>query len=149
MTGKREHLASLVVAPDILPTRRLSQRSLDDPAPRQEFWYRASGQTYAAMPDEWGESRGVGRTDVHITQYQVLKRTAKGVWLYNFGDRKFVLASARKQFASPTEAAAWESLIHRKKRQITILTNQLETAKLIMHLAEAAAGGSKQKEASK
>jgi len=34
MTGKREHSAGLVVAPNLLSARRLSQHSLDDPASR-------------------------------------------------------------------------------------------------------------------
>ena len=104
--------------------------------PPKEYWYRAYGQRYAAPLDEFDTPIGRGRVDVSIMRFEVISHTAKGVWLDYFGKKKFVLADARKKFACPTEIEAWESLIHRKQRQIKILGNQLEDAKIVKHMAE-------------
>lgn len=66
---------------------------------------------------------------VYRTEYIVEKHTSKGVWINDFGHRRFVLNSARKRFAHPTKEEALESFRARKKRQIKILTRQLERAR--------------------
>lgn len=75
---------------------------------------------------------------VHIVcyEYKVIKETPKGVWIaneYYDGDtwcwKKFILNNAKKQWACDSKAKALYSFIRRKERQISILTQQLDTAK--------------------
>lgn len=100
-----------------------------------DLFYRYDDVQYAAPADEWGESRGTGQLVVHLHEYEVTKRTPKGVWLalhgYGFrsASKRFMLTSARKRFACPTEAEARESFLARKRKQIRIYTARIERAK--------------------
>lgn len=99
-------------------------------APR-EYWYRYDDVAYAAPVDEYGNPRGVGRIEVRLSEFLVLKVTLHGVWLdYITGTAKgrFVLRTANKRFACPTKEEALVSYIARKNRQIAILTAQLRRA---------------------
>jgi len=62
---------------------------------------------------------------VYLTSYQVVKETPKGVRL-NSG--RFVLRSAKKQFAHATLEEARQSYIARKRKHITILKDRLKVA---------------------
>lgn len=64
-----------------------------------------------------------------LERYPVIRETPKGVWLaLGFGDRRFVLRTARKRWACPTEDEALESFKARKRRQCRILRAQLKHA---------------------
>ena len=63
--------------------------------------------------------------------YNAVSHTPKGVWIYDqyYLRRRFILHNARKRYALPTIEEAKEAYKHRKIRQISILTAQLENAK--------------------
>lgn len=89
-----------------------------------EYYYRAEDR-----PSIFGD-RGVY---VSYRRYPVIKHTPCGVWLaLTSMDRRFVLKAAHKQFACPTKEAALVSFRARKRRQVAILTAQLERAKLAL-----------------
>jgi hypothetical protein len=109
-----------------------------DKTDTNQYYYRYDGISYAPPADEYGDpGRGPGSQSLHLQKYKVLKHTPKGVWLqigtYFDEDawektreqvlkekKRFVLHSARKRFACPTEELALESFIERKKRQASI-----------------------------
>ena len=84
--------------------------------------YRYQETHYAPPADEMGDpGRGEGSVEVSLHEYPVVRRTPRGCWIdLGYGDERFVLTSARKQFACPTEAAARESFMARKRAQIRI-----------------------------
>lgn len=96
-------------------------------------YYRFEDQRYASLCDEddWGST-----LQVHCREYPVLKTTPKGVWLDVYGIRRFVLASARKQFACPTVELARTSFKARKARQIKIYEKRLADARQALSMAE-------------
>jgi hypothetical protein len=89
-------------------------------------WYRVTEICFAPPLDEFDEPRGRGRMDVIVMEYPVTRYTPKGVWLDLFGQARFVRTLARKRWACPTKAEAWESFKARKRRQRAILRAQLE-----------------------
>lgn len=100
-----------------------------------EHWYRYDGTTYASL-DEFDDVCE-GRTVITLDKIPVLKHTPKGVWLeMSFDEKRFVLRDARKRYACPTKREALESLVARKRRQISILETQTRRAKLVLALAE-------------
>jgi len=101
----------------------------------EEVWYRYNDMVYAEI-DEWGEAYGRGRIEVNLYEYKVIKKTPKGVWLDNYGFKKFVLKDARKRFACPTKQEALESFIARKKKQLKILKAQMDRAMVALHQVE-------------
>ena len=104
-----------------------------------EVWYRYEDVRYAAAVDEYGYTRGPGRTEVRLLELQVSKVTPKGVWLAlgGWGTPRFVLREARKQYASPTIDAALTAFIARKRRQCRILRAQLANAEEALQIGEA------------
>lgn len=102
-----------------------------------ELWFRYEDVQYAAPLDEFDRPCGTGQLLVELRKYEVLSHTAKGVWLrLRSGDKRFVLADARKQFACPTQELAKASFIARKQRQIRIYTARLNQAKKAISIAE-------------
>lgn len=70
-----------------------------------------------------------------MTRLIVVSRTPKGVWLSWLGPRdkcRFVLNSARKRWASPTQEEALESLRARKKRQLEIYQDRVKRAQEVV-----------------
>jgi len=65
---------------------------------------------------------------VYLRTYSITKETAKGVWIDEYGQKRFVLSGTRKCFAHPTVEEARTSFIARKTKQIKILTSQLQRA---------------------
>lgn len=85
-------------------------------------WYRARYTT--------SEQRyRTPRIDIYYTEYHVLKHTPCGVWLDDYGRKRFVLRDARKRWACPTREEARESMEARMRRRETILTAQLASVK--------------------
>lgn len=90
--------------------------------------------------DSHNVSRGVDMFDdplpdysirVALYKYPIVKRTPKGAWIESFSNpsgKRFILLTARKQFASETVDKAKECFIARKKRYIHILSARIEDA---------------------
>jgi hypothetical protein len=84
--------------------------------------YRLEEVHYAAPLDEYEMPIGEGETRLRAMTFLVLKRTPKGAWINDYhGRRRFVLLTARKQYASETPIRATESFVARKRRQVSIL----------------------------
>jgi hypothetical protein len=102
----------------------------------QEFWFRYVDRHYAAMLDEFERPMGRGRSAIGLLSFPVAKHTPKGVWLHlGGGQKRFVLKDARKRYACPNIVEARTSYIERKKKQVKILTAQLETAEWLLKYA--------------
>ena len=99
-------------------------------------FYRVYEYLVSAGVTEWDEPLGPARVQLAVSEYAVTKRTPKGVWLDCYGNRRFVLTSARKQFASPTREAAYVCFLARKKRQLKILTAQVRNVREAIALGE-------------
>lgn len=85
-----------------------------------EIWHRFTDRTYANPLDEYDEPTGT-TTYISHEKFAVVSRTPKGVWLYlGFGGKRFVLNSATKRFADPTEERAKISFLARKEKQRAI-----------------------------
>ncbi len=95
---------------------------------------------YEATPEE------DGLCSVHLYKYRILKRTPKGAWICKehslwekFGpclEKRFVLLTAKKKYASKTKAGAVHDFICRSKRRIKILTSQLAMTEYAVGLAQ-------------
>jgi hypothetical protein len=94
-------------------------------SPKPDDWpclYRADGGTW-----EWGE------TYLEYWAYKILSYTPSGVWIEHHGSKgkKFVNLKCVKQWASATKEEALLSLEHRRRRQIRILSHQLQQAEAV------------------
>ncbi len=87
------------------------------------YWYRYHESL-------WSESKII----LLLSKYELLKTTKAGVWLDDYGRKRFVLKSARKRFACPTTEEALASYHARKQRQARILRNQLAKAEAALTL---------------
>lgn len=67
---------------------------------------------------------GGGRAYLH--SFNVVRKTARGVWLDVYGRDRFQLSDCRKRFACPTLAEALESFKARKRRQLKLLRAQIQ-----------------------
>lgn len=102
----------------------------------QEYCYRYEDQRYAAPFNEYDEPQGVGRREVVLQCYNVLRRTPKGFWVdLGCGEKRIVNLEASKKFACLTKEDAMKSYIARKKRQVRLLSSQLRDAELFLKLA--------------
>lgn len=70
-----------------------------------------------------------------LTWYQIYRKTLCGVWINEYGRKRFILTYARKQWACFTEKEARISYLARKQWQIKHLTRQLENAKIGLKIA--------------
>jgi hypothetical protein len=69
------------------------------------------------------------KVTIFLVHYEIKRVTPKGCWIEDYhGHERFVLDSARKKWAYPTEELARESFIARKEWQIHHLNRQLEHA---------------------
>jgi hypothetical protein len=91
------------------------------------MWHRFEDYTTAPPLDEWDEPRGPSGVHLRHRTFEVVRATPRGVWLRELfaglpseGPPRFVLASARRRFACPTEDEAAESFRARKRRQAGI-----------------------------
>lgn len=88
--------------------------------PKLGSLFRYVDNRYAASLDEWDEPVGKGSCGLTCWEYEIVKRTPKGVWIECHGEHKFVLQTARKQFALPTKELALDSFLARKRSQYDI-----------------------------
>lgn len=99
-----------------------------------ELMYRYEDVAYAAPFDDTG--RSLGTVKVELRTYQVVRRTAKGMYIALgggsdgdfLGMERFMLTDARRRFACPTIDEARQSFIARKRRQAGILKAQMDRA---------------------
>ena len=106
-----------------------------------DIWYRYMETQYAAPLDEYERPMGNGSVQINLTEYHVIKETPKGVWLRHTGFlmynwKKFVLLGSRKKFACPTKEEAMVSFIARKRAQIRIYKDRLESAEMALAIVE-------------
>ena len=89
--------------------------------------YRYELATYSNGLDMFGEPLPRHITKIVLYKYRVLRRTPKGAWIDYFNDRgkRFVLLTARKQYATNTKEEAKQQFIHRTTRYISILQSRL------------------------
>lgn len=87
-----------------------------------EVWHRIDYVRYAPPLDEFERPCGIGRLELWHQTYRVIRGTPKGVWLEILpGHKRFVLIGSKRQYASPTLAAAKHKFRKRKERQMAIL----------------------------
>ena len=101
--------------------------------------YRYVDIQYAPPVDEFDNPYGSGELKVVLLTFDVIKETAKGVWImdhYGIGKKKFVLLSARKKFACVSEADAKTSFIARKRRQCSIYAARLRQAQRAIEICQ-------------
>jgi len=100
--------------------------------------YRYEDQLYSDGVDQFGDPLPTSHIKVNLYKYDILSRTEKGIWIryWNAKCKKFILLSAKKKYACLTKEEALESFKARKKRQIRILTSQLNNAKESLNIAK-------------
>ena len=107
------------------------------PTPPKEVWYRYEDVQYAAPLNEFDVPVGQGQLVVVLREYEVVRHTAKGVWVCLWsGKHRFVLRDATKTFTCPTRTAALKSFIARKRRQASIYKARLDRAQRSIAMAE-------------
>lgn len=88
MSSSTENATSMPSTETVRQPTVLSPATPLPVSPVPEIWYRYDDVRYAAPLDEYDEPMGVGRLDVVLSKFVVVRRTAKGVWLYLFwGDK--------------------------------------------------------------
>lgn len=97
----------------------------------REVYYRYEDFQMSHL-NEWGEPCGGASHEIKLREFDVIKHTPKGVWIYVGWGKRFVLASATKQFACPTKEAAMVSFIARKRRQKGIYEARLHHIKMVL-----------------
>lgn len=84
-----------------------------------DFVYRYVDELRSHLEDEYGRAPP-STLHIYLLKFPVLKVTPCGVWIDEYGRRKFILLTATKRFALPTIAQAKASFIARKHKQIAI-----------------------------
>lgn len=72
--------------------------------------------------------------EIYMREIPVIKYTACGVWVSEWGRERFVNLRGSKQYASTTHTEAKRNLYYRKRRQIQIITYQLQVAELAVEI---------------
>jgi hypothetical protein len=67
-------------------------------------------------------------TQLSLRQYEVIRKTPKGLWICDGGVERFVLNEGRKRFAVETRDEALKDFKARKWAQVRILKANLERA---------------------
>lgn len=102
------------------------------PDTTKEHWYRYEDRrrSYSSF-DHNGEYVGshAHYVEIVLCTFEVLKYTPKGIWLDNWGQRKFVLKEATKRWACATEAEARVSFLARKRKQLRIYQSRAQDVK--------------------
>ena len=103
-----------------------------------ECWDRYDARYYAGCGvSEFGlEMPYTSGPHLQLTEYEVERRTPKGVWLKGLLFRRWVPLVARRRFAHPTKQQALESFCARRAAQQRILHKQLKRAQTEMRAAQ-------------
>lgn len=96
-----------------------------------EYLYRYEDVQYASY-DPFSDHSGPGELRVRLRKFPIERRTRKGAWVCG----RFVLLSARKRYACPTQDEAMESFIARKKRQLSIHQYAVARAQTALRIAQ-------------
>jgi hypothetical protein len=100
------------------------------PAGTPVLW-RCEAKRYAYCRDPDADIWGVTDPKLEMWWWEIDRVTPKGAWVCG----RFVLLTATKRWAVPTEEEALESFMARKKKQIRILSTQLSRAEADLALA--------------
>ena len=76
---------------------------------------------------------------INIEKHVVIRRTPKGAWISSFSHYKgerFILLTARKQFASNTIKEAKNQFIFRKRKYIQILNSKIDDTEISLRKVE-------------
>lgn len=88
----------------------------------------------------FGKGEGYMNTRPYPDKYRVLKYTPKGVWIerypYPTQEKRFILLSAKKQYARDTKLEALKDYIWRKKYQQEMLQIKLTYSRNNQQAAE-------------
>ncbi len=98
--------------------------------------YRYEDVLTAAPVDEFDRPMGESTVQVYLRRFPIVRTTAKGAWIDVYGERRFVLLTARKRFACESVEAARESFIARKQAQRRIYTARLRSINRAIEAAE-------------
>ena len=109
-----------------------------------ECFYRYEDVRYSNGMDMFDNPNPGYSLRVQLSQYPVIKYTPKGAWINVYGDKKFVLLSAKKRYACPTKEEALECFMYRKKRQLSILNAKVRQVEHAIQLATNGVDGIKQ-----
>lgn len=86
----------------------------------EQVWYR------------YYDHRGSYGFEVVLEKVPVVKETPKGVWLDDYGQKKFCLKDARRRWAYPTVELAKNSFEIRKRKQLQHLQRQIDHVKAVV-----------------
>ena len=102
------------------------------------FLYRYEDQTYSLGVDQFDDPLPGYNLKLELRSFKVLRETPKGVWIeaYSVNGERFVKLGTRKQYAHLTKEDAKTSYLFRKRKQIMILSGQLEKAERALQLGE-------------
>ena len=90
------------------------------------YRYDSSRVATGSISDDYESLRPGYRISVDLHSFTVLSRTPKGAWVNYGGGKKWVHTTSKRPWAWPTENAALESFITRKKNHIGYLKRDLE-----------------------
>ena len=93
--------------------------------------WRCEAKRYSYCVDPDRDVYGVTDPKLEMWWWEIDRATPKGAWVCG----RFVLLSATKRWACPTEEEALESFMARKRKQIRILSTRLQQAKAELALA--------------
>lgn len=101
-----------------------------------EVWYRYREIFYSIGVDDYGDPiPGIGRIEIRLEEYPVIKKTPCGAWIETYFERRFVNLNWNKRFAVPTIDEARKSFIARKKREIQLMESRAKTARRSLAVA--------------
>jgi len=103
----------------------------------QQVLYRYEYSPVASFTGDDDFAKLPPRVEIYLQTYSIIKWTPQGAWINMCGDRKFVLLTAKKRFACPTQIEALESFIKRKKVQISYLNKKMHNITTALNKAEA------------
>lgn len=108
-----------------------------------EYLYRYESHNVSLGIDQFDEPIPGHSVSIHLHKYKIIKRTPKGAWIPKYSwsfdsdtEKRFVLLTARKQFASETIEKAKECFIARKKKYIRILESRISDANIAITKVE-------------
>jgi hypothetical protein len=139
-----DHVKERPMTPQEYQEARLDQIERDE---RERDIATALGLLRHPTMANWYRAYELQGTVVFET-FEVRRTTKRGVWLKSEYDSefdmskkrannwRFVLFDARKRYACPTKHEALVSFVARKKRQISILSSQMERARKIRTVAD-------------
>ena len=112
---------------------------VNEPMPPEgsEVWWRAEDRVYANF-DPWNDGDYCGSYSVvELTPYKVTKATPKGVWVRAWlGHEQFVLGTAGKQLAVPTQELALADLVRRKEVHASFARARADRAQKHLEMAQ-------------